>query len=144
MNKIITIAFAAMIATTFFSSCKKDDNSTPSQVSTLNTNVKSGKWKVTLYNDSGNDETAHYTGYEFQFAAGGTVTATKGGTTITGTWSSGTDDSTLKLILNFSTADPFQELNDDWHVIQQSSTIIKLQDVSGGGGGTDYLTFEKI
>jgi len=28
-------------------------------------------------------------------------------------------------------------------VIQQSSTLIKLEDVSGGNGGTDYLTFEK-
>ena len=38
---------------------------------------------------------------------------------------------------------PFEDLNDDWDFISQSSTKIELIDVSGGNGGTDYLTFEK-
>jgi hypothetical protein len=38
---------------------------------------------------------------------------------------------------------PFDELNDDWHIIEETSTKIRLQDVSGGSGGTDLLTFEK-
>ena len=35
------------------------------------------------------------------------------------------------------------ELNSDWHIIEQNSNTIKLEDVSGGNGGTDYLTFIK-
>lgn len=128
---------------TAITSCKKDDNSSSNSASVLNSTVQQGSWKITYYNDSGNDETGHYNGYAFQFNSGGTVTATKAGNTVNGTWSSGNDDSTLKLILNFTTA-PFNELNDDWHVIQQNSTQIKLEDVSGGNGGIDYLTFVKI
>ncbi len=127
-----------------FSSCKKDDNSSSSNTATvLNSTITQGGWRVTSYIDSGNNETSHYTGYAFTFQSGGVVTATKSGSTVNGTWSSGNDDSTLKLVLNFGTTDPFQELNDDWHVVQQTSTMIKLEDVSGGNGGIDYLTFEK-
>ncbi len=127
-----------------FSSCKKDDNSSSSNITTvLNSTITQGGWRVTSYIDSGNNETSHYTGYAFTFQSGGVVTATKSGSTVNGTWSSGNDDSTLKLVLNFGTTDPFQELNDDWHVVQQTSTMIKLEDVSGGNGGIDYLTFEK-
>jgi len=127
-----------------FSSCKKDDNSSGSSSSTvLNSTIQQGSWRVTSYIDSGNDETSHYTNYAFNFQSGGVVTAAKSGSTVSGTWSSGNDDSTLKLVLNFGTTDPFQELNDDWHVVQQTSTMIKLEDVSGGNGGIDYLTFEK-
>ena len=127
-----------------FSSCKKDDNSSSSNTATvLNSTITQGGWRVTSYIDRGNNETSHYTGDAFTFQSGGVVTATKSGSTVNGTWSSGNDDSTLKLVLNFGTTDPFQELNDDWHVVQQTSTMIKLEDVSGGNGGIDYLTFEK-
>lgn len=121
-----------------FTSCKKDDSTTPSTSGMIQ-----GTWKVTSYIDSGNNETNHYTGYSFEFKSGGVVTATKSGSTISGTWSTGSDDSQSKLYLTFSTA-PFIELNDDWHILQQTSAIIKLEDVSGGNGGTDNLTFEKM
>ena len=62
---------------------------------------------------------------------------------ITGTWSTGTDDSQVKLVLAFSTPAQFADISDDWHVTERTDTKITLQDVSGGNGGTDYLTFEK-
>ena len=143
MNKLIKIATVIILIATV-SSCKKSDDTVSSQLAALTQIVQQGKWKVTYYSDNGTVETSTYSGYEFQFNANGTVTATKAGSAVTGTWTSGNDDSTLKLYLNFGTTNPFQELNDDWHVTQQSSAIIKLEDVSGGGSPTDYLTFEKI
>ena len=142
MKNYINLTAVILLVLTAFNSCKKEDNSSPDASSVLNSNVQQGSWRVTYYNDSGTDETSHYTGYTFMFNSNGTITATNSGSSVNGTWSSGNDNRTLKLILNFSAA-PFNELNTDWHVIQQSSTIIKLEDVSGGGGGTDYLTFEK-
>lgn len=129
-----------LLVIALFSSCKKDDStSSPSSTNS----IQQGQWKITSYIDSGNNETSHYTGYAFVFASGGVVTATKQGSSVNGSWSSGTDDSQLKLYLTF-TATPFSELNDDWHIVQQTSSLIQLEDVSGGNGGTDYLTFEKL
>jgi len=39
---------------------------------------------------------------------------------------------------------PFDELNDDWHILNETSTKIQLEDVSGGSGEIDLLTFEKV
>jgi hypothetical protein len=43
----------------------------------------------------------------------------------------------------FNLTNDFEELNDDWDFITQSSSKIELKDLSGGDGGIDYLTFEK-
>ena len=139
MKNIISISILALLM--IVASCKKEDNS--SSTSSINSTIQQGKWKVTSFIDSGNDETNHYSNYEFQFNSDGTVTAIKTGSTVNGTWSNGNDDSQLKLYLTFSTT-PFDELNDDWHITSQSDSQIKLEDVSGGNGGTDYLTFQKI
>ena len=48
-----------------------------------------------------------------------------------------------ELTLNF-TGVPFDEFNDDWDIVSVLPTRIELRDVSGGGGGTDILIFEKI
>lgn len=143
-NQIKKIAVFVFAFTTLITSCKKDDNSSSNTNSNLSSTIQQGTWKVTSYIDSGTDETNHYTGYVFQFNTNGTVVASKTGSTVNGSWSKGTDDSQAKLILDFGATAPFDELNDDWNVIEQSSSIIKLEDISGGGSGTDYLTFEKI
>jgi hypothetical protein len=143
MKKLINIA-AAIILIFTVSSCKKDDNSIASQSAALTQTIQQGTWRVSYYNDNGTDETSTYSGYTFQFNSNGTVVATKAAITVNGTWTNGNDNSTVKLYLDFGTVNPFDELNDDWHVTQRSSTIIKLEDVSGGGSPTDYLTFEKL
>jgi hypothetical protein len=132
---IALLAFAATIA-----SCKNDDNNSSPSTSSI---ITQGSWRVTLYSDSGNNETSHFAGYAFTFNSNGTVTAVNSGTTVTGTYSDGNDDSQAKLVLTFSSPPDFQDISDDWHVIQKSSSKIELEDVSGGNGGTDLLTFEK-
>lgn len=120
-------------------SCKKDDS-----LSVVDDTIQKGNWKVTFFEDSGKDETAHFSGYEFVFNDDGTVVATNGGNTVSGTWLTGTDDSQSKLILNFGSTVSFDDLNEDWHVTEETSTLIRCEHISGGNGGTDYLTFEKI
>lgn len=132
---------------TVFASCTKDDMSpdgsddiSPAEVAAT---LSKGEWVITYFFDSDKDETAHFSGYIFQFEDGGKLKATKGDTVISGTWSNGTDDSQTKLYINFSSPDDFEELSDDWHVLERSDKKIRLEDVSGGNGGTDWLTFEK-
>jgi hypothetical protein len=139
MKKLILVAtlFSLLI------SCKKDDNSNDLSVSIVNTTVSSGTWRITYYWDTDHEETNSFANYVFTFGASNVLTAVKTGSNILGTWSTGTDDSKVKLILNFTSPSSFSELSDDWHVTERTDTKIKLQDVSGGNGGIDYLTFEK-
>ncbi len=127
-------------------SCGKDDTtSTTATISTaaIISTATSGNWRITYYYDTDHEETTNYSGYVFTFSANNVVTAVKNGQTVSGTWGTRIDDSKTKLDLNFTTPTVFVELSDDWHVIERTDTKVKLQDVSGGNGGTDYLTFEK-
>lgn len=135
--KFVLIAIAALAVSV--SSCKKED---PIDLSQTNTIAQAGTWRVTLFNEDGSDHTSHFSGYAFTFASGGVVTAVKDSTMVTGTWSTGTDDSTPKFNLAF-TPSPFDELSDDWHIKAQADAKLELEDVSGGNGGTDLLTLEK-
>ena len=69
-----------------------------------------------------------------------------------GTWvvssyiDDGDDDDNLDDLdfnINFNVSNKLDDLSDDWDIISYSDTEIKLIDVSGGNGGTDYLTLTK-
>jgi hypothetical protein len=105
--------------------------------------LTTGDWYVTNYFDDV-DETALFDGLVFNFASDGTATADDGAMTTNGTWSiSSGDDTPLELNLNFGLAVPFDELDEDWDVLEATDDIIRLQDISGGDGTTDVLTFER-
>lgn len=131
---------------------KDDDNTTPTSVdpTPVITTANQGNWRITLFDDSGNIETNHFTGYNFTFGAGNSLTATNGSNTYTGTWSVTSDNSNddspsndLDFNIAFTSPTDFTDLTDDWNIISYTSTKIQLIHVSGGNGGTDYLTFEK-
>jgi len=139
-----------------------DDNgddvnpATQAQISEVKSIASEGQWIVTYFWDSDKDETSSFTGYSFDFAANGSLVATKSATSITGQWSiTGEDDDDddsddddddyddVDFNIVFSTPADFEELTEDWHIISISNTKIELIHVSGGNGGTDYLTFER-
>ena len=133
-------------------SCSSDDDSSSSGtaaiIAAIETNMESGNWRITYFFDSDQDETDHFTSYVFVFGNDGTLTASNAVGTHTGTWSvtnssSRTTDDDVDFNIAFSAPADFVELTDDWDVITYNSNRIELIDVSGGGGGTDYLTFEK-
>jgi len=103
--------------------------------------LSDGLWNVASYTEDGFDETNDYNGYQINFDANGTVIADNG-TSINGTWS--VENSGNILVLDFGVSIPFDEFNDDWDVISVSDTQVILQDVSGGNGGTDILTLQKL
>ena len=139
-SKLLTIAFLFLLTELF--SCSKNDSSSQNQ-NVNNQQLQQGSWKITNFWDKDHDETAAFSSYQITFNNDGSVSAVSGGTTVTGTWSTGTDDSQPKLILFFSTS-PFSEINDDWHITSQTDNLIQLEDVSGGNGTTELLTLEKI
>jgi hypothetical protein len=145
LNKMKTFMLSlCMLSILLTISCNKDNNTSPAISTTeVSNTISAGSWRVTYYWDTDHEETANFSGYVFSFAAGNVLTATKTGSTLTGTWSVGNDDSKVKLFLTFTTPVAFVKISDDWQVIERTSTRIKLQDLSGINGGTDYLTFEK-
>lgn len=105
-------------------------------------NLSTGSWFVNLLEEDGTDHTANFNEYEFTFLRNGSAVAVSSNNTINGFWTAEIDGDHLDFILNFETATNgnFDELNDDWDVLEATQSIIRLTDVSGSGG-TDLLTF---
>ncbi len=102
--------------------------------------LTTGTWFVTLFDDSGDDETSNYEGFEFTYFANGTAIAENGNTSIDGFWSVENDNGNLALVLNFDSSgsgNPLGDLNDDWDVLESNDSIIRLRD------NDDFLTFER-
>lgn len=154
MKKLTLIPLLSLIFMLNVASMCSDDNdssisSDPTPV--INT-VNQGTWRITFYEDSGVDETTNYSNYIFTFGANNVLTAANTNT-FTGSWSVTSDDSNddspsndLDFNIFFTAPAPasfVDDLSDDWDIISYTATKIELVDVSGGNGGTDYLTFEK-
>lgn len=158
MKKNKFLILILMVTSTLFSSqCSSDDNNDNSNsiqdtINQIEDNASTGNWSITYFYDTDSDETSSFNGYIFDFGPNDVLTATNGTNTYVGTWSitndsSSSDDSSsedeLDFNIFFSAPADFSELSDDWDIISQNTTEIKLIDVSGGNGGTDYLTFTK-
>jgi hypothetical protein len=134
----------------FIFSCTNDDSSNNlNNQNQIENTLQSGTWRITSFIDFGTDETDDFTGYNFTFSSLGVLNANNGTNDYDGTWSitdsNSNDDSQddLDFNINFNLTNNFEDLNDDWDIISQTTTKIELIDISGGNGGTDYLTFEK-
>lgn len=141
------------------SMCSNDDddgspNNNSQQIAEIENTVESGTWRITNFNDSGQNETSDFNGYDFSFNSDGSLVATNGSNTMTGTWSvtddsnssddsSSDDDIDFNIFFPVPDSNDFEDLNDDWDIVTTTSTRIELIDISGGNGGTDMLTFEK-
>ena len=147
------VTIYALLGFLFFlntaSMCSSDDSSSLNNQSDLINTATSGTWKIILYNDSGVVKTSNFAGYNFTFNSNGVLSAVGVDLTIDGTWSvtdtNSSDDSIDDLDFNIFFTSPvnFAELSDDWDIVSKTATKIELIDISGGNGGTDYLTFEK-
>jgi len=142
MKKLLLTSALFVSLIFLFSSCSKSDSGvvTPTTTSAI---IVQSNWRVTYFSDNGADGTSNYSGFGFTFVAGGNVTAANGLFSIPGTWSTYQDDNQNKLLLNFTnTLAVITALNHDWHIVEKTSTKLRMEDVSGAGG-TDFLTIEK-
>jgi hypothetical protein len=154
MKKLKLVSILALVyILNVASMCSSDDdnsNTSADPTPVINT-VNSGTWRITLYEDNGVNETNNYSNYIFTFNSNGVLTAANS-TSYNGTWSvtasNSNDDSQDDLDFNIAFLAPApnaftDDLTDDWDVVSYTANRIQLIDVSGGNGGTDYLTFEK-
>ncbi|MBF6608836.1 MAG: hypothetical protein ITG00_08875 [Flavobacterium sp.] len=148
MKKFFQLAGIAFLAF----GCSSDDDSTvfidPIQVSNT---VTSGTWRITSFIEDGNDETNHFTGYDFTFNLNGELTATNGTDTHAGSWDLTTENSNddspsgsdIDFEIMFAAPPEFTDLNEDWDILQRTDTRLTLRHTSGGDGSIDHLVFDK-
>jgi predicted small secreted protein len=136
MKKIVYTLSFLLVA---FASC----NTQKGDISNTSQYVNSGNWKVSLFTDSGNNETSNYTGYTFTFSDNGTISAVSTGNSRTDTWS--VSSSSNKFIIDLGAKnDPSNllgELSNDWKILSSSATEIRLGD--DNTTSNEFLTFSK-
>lgn len=131
MKTLLRSSAIILIFSLGFIACSNSDDTTDV------TGTPQGNWRVSLYFDGG-DETYKFDGYAFNFGSNNTVTATNGAIVKTGTWS----QTSTKLILDFSADAVFSDLNDDWQIVEKTTTSIKLKD--DNPDQDDRLEFVKL
>ncbi|TFG76565.1 MAG: hypothetical protein E4H26_04380 [Flavobacteriales bacterium] len=154
LKSVITISI--VLIAMFIISCS-NDNSNANDAGTMDADavknaVINGDGQISYYFDTDKEETLEYAGFVFNFNADGSLSATDGNTALSGAWSrtvadNSTDDLSdddVDFNILFATPAKFEKLSDDWEIKTYSANKIELIDVSGGNGGTDLLTFEKI
>ena len=114
-------------------SCSKSTDDNPSNSSGSKTEQVSGNWTVTYYFDSGKDETHDFSGYSFDFATSGVLTATSGSASYSGSWSIGDkssddDSSSNKLVINITGNKAMEDLEDDWLIVKLTENELHLKD----------------
>lgn len=142
---LISLLLASFLG---FVSCENEETTILTQIPEVSAAAATGTWRITYYLDGATDKTNLFSGYTFTFNSNGTLTAVKAAESVSGTWSvsnASDDDSPSDMDFNilFATPATFEDLSDDWDISEATSTKIKLIDISGGSGETDYLTFEK-
>ena len=156
LYNLLLVCCISLLSTQCF---EDDDGNAPvdnsADIAAIIETAEDGTWRVSSYIDDGQDETTNYSDFAFTFGTNGTLTATNGDVTKTGTWSV-TDDSNssddddgdvsdidFNIVFSVPETDDFEDLVDDWDVLTYSNTQIQLRDVSGGDGSIDTLTFTK-
>lgn len=149
-NAFSKFVIVSMLSVFIFTSCVTEE--VTSDVTQVENNVQSGDWIISYFNDSGSDDTNHFSAYTFTFQSDGVLIASSTSNTYNGTWtvtnsdinddSSSSEDIDFNIFFNLT--NNFEELNEDWEIITYSANKVELIHISGGNGGTDYLTFVKI
>lgn len=149
MKVIVSTLMLLLVVTSgsMMTSCKKAKK-TEKKLEELNATIKTGNWHISKFIDSGQDELSHFSGYTFVFGNDGILTANNGINVYVGTWeitASSLDDSegNYHLNISFNYDNYFKDLTEDWTFLSHDDVQIVTQHISGGNGGTDYLTFNK-
>ena len=123
-------------------SCEKEDtlNTTSSDASVSEVKMmlnSSNGVKITEFIEEGVNKTTEFTSWLFTFNSNGSVSATKPGENVSGTYLVFSDDSQIELSMTFPNGSELIELTDDWYFISENGNTIRFDD------NGDVIQFER-
>jgi hypothetical protein len=132
MNKIYLFnrVSVLLLATAFFLAtpgCKKavEDFKKENEQDLVVLAMITGKWKMTLFTENGNDILSIWDGYSFQFFESRAVNSIKNGsTTETGSWNGDANAKTMTTNFGANT-DPNQKLNGVWNITRNGWSFVE-------------------
>ena len=108
----------------------------PSSTTRITPIIADGSWVVSSLLQRTEDKTSQFSGYTLKFistaAESGTVTATRNGSTTSGTWSHSPavtyygSTSQEAIVLNLGTSTPFDRLSGTWNVVSSTNASLEL------------------
>ncbi|WP_157473855.1 hypothetical protein [Flavihumibacter petaseus] len=100
--------------------------------------MTNGRWYVYSFVDAGQDITASFSPYEFQFYRDGKVSGLSSTGEVKGTWDG--DPNAMTISASFPEAgDPVKKLNALWKVVDNSWDYVKAQTTVDGSARQLYL-----
>ena len=124
MKKPILLFAVKCSVILYFAACTGIDKITTAISATPH--VIKGAWKINLYTESKNDETAAFDGCMLTFESSGKIVAYKNGEKITGNWAE--DDILKRISINLNTKDPaLSKLNNYWSISNISKWQLSFQ-----------------
>ncbi len=132
IKKVLMAPLLIVCTLLVLNSCTKEDSATklPSEDELLAGEVvekqpSPGVYTITKFIDTGDDETAQFNGYTFEFKANGTLIATNNGQTYTGSWD--LNNAETVMTINIAGTNALDDLDDDdWEVIRITNQRIKI------------------
>lgn len=103
------------------------------------------QWRISYYYNQ-SDLTAQYSGYTFDFASNGTVTATNGSVTRAGEFEIEDDGGgpyNTSVEIEFEDHPLLENLEDDWQLFEYNNQTFRLK-IDTGGGQIKHLYFTRI
>ena len=151
MKYVSNVVLSVMVMSVL--SCDNDDDDGSNErfdsldVAALQSTATTGTWKITRFIDEGSDDTDDFEGFVFSFDTNGSLSADNGTNTFTGSWNVEMDDDDdsgeLEFEIDLATSDDiFDDLDDDWYVLEYSDNRIRLaEDDDDQDDDDDFLTF---
>ena len=101
--------------------------------------ITKGAWKVNLFTEAQNNQTANLAGYSLTFEPTGKIIATKNGEKITGNWAE--DDILKRITINLHTKDAaLVKLNYSWSISKISKAALSFKNTENPSNGRLQIT----
>jgi hypothetical protein len=106
------------------------------QADLIATMISPNGLRITKFTEDGTDMTTLFSPYLFVFQSNGSVSASKTGEIVNGTYSVFTDDGRVELRMSFPINSALSELRDDWYFSKLNGNVLRFADAG------DVLSFE--